>query len=50
MTGPVRAPPGRVGREHVRPMPGRHHGGSHRGPIRAPTEAFVPLMMGRALY
>jgi hypothetical protein len=33
----------------VRPSRTRHHGGSHRGPSRAPTEAFVPLMMERAL-
>jgi hypothetical protein len=46
----VRAPLGRVGREHACPSRARHHGESHRGPIHAPTEAFVPLMMGCTLY
>jgi hypothetical protein len=48
--GPVCAPPSHMGRERAHPACTRHHGGSHRGSIRAPTEAFAPLMMGRALY
>jgi hypothetical protein len=34
----------------TRPCGARHHDGFHRGPVRASTEAFAPLMMGRALY
>jgi hypothetical protein len=48
--GPVRAPSTRVGRTHERPARTHHDVGSHRGGVRAPTEACAPLMMGHALY
>jgi hypothetical protein len=38
------------GAEVRRPACVPHDGGSHQGPIYAPTEAFAPLMIGRALY
>jgi hypothetical protein len=47
--GPVRAPSTRVGRTHERPARTHHDVGSHRGGVRAPTEACAPLMMGHAL-
>jgi hypothetical protein len=40
----------RAGSKYARPTRLRHHDGSHRGPIRAPTEVFTPLMMERKLY
>jgi hypothetical protein len=40
----------RAGHKRARPSCVHHHGRSHRGPVRSPTEAFTPLMMGCALY